>query len=475
MTERRRVVPILGFLLVVLAPRLVLLPVVYLSPDDITYAVLGREILHGDWPYSVAFDHKPVGLYLPFAAAIGLLGETTTTLRVLSLVIAAAGYVLAYVVARRMRMPPVVATGGAVLYSLLTLGNEGGAALSEQLVNVYLLGMVLMLLLPRGRWSAAGLGALAALAVNTNYIAGPACLVLGVWLLWRERRHPWRWLAAAVGAVTVTAGLLLPVVLWSDIGDYLRLQLAFLSGYSAPTERAGLGIEQWQGMVGAVVPLVAIGAVLATLSPAARSRPVLRWLLLLLVTAGAISVNGFFYPHYAMLLAVPVTFGLLTQLREWNPPQRVPVLAVVVGVASWALLLPMATTFAAGARSVALQRDFSPDRSQPASVNSAAVREITDPGDVVYSPEVVTYFLTGTRPPIRFFFPDHHLVAARAEALGSTPEDLMREVVAARPAAVVLGPTIPIPPEAAAVLARYVDEECRPHRLVGRTRVLDCR
>lgn len=474
MRDRRLLVPAVGFVAVVLVPRLLLLPAVAPSPDEMTYALIGREILAGHWPYSTVFDHKPVALYLPFAAAIGLLGESSTSLRLLSAVVASAAYLLTWVATRRLGADVWTATGAAVLLSLLTLGNEGAAALSEPILNVYLLVLVVLGTLPRTWVSALGVGAVAALAVHTNYLVGPTCLALTVWFL-RDSARLSHWLATAGGAVVTTAALLLPVAWRSDLGDYADLQLRFLRGYDAPAEGVGATVGAWHEMLAPQIPLVALAVLLAVLSPEARSPRVRAWGIVLLVSAAAISVNGFFYPHYAMLLAVPLTMGIAEQLRHWAPTRRRAVVAVTVVVAAWSLVPPMAPLLTSTARSVVVHRSLGPDPSQPASVVAAAVREVAAPGDVVYSPDVSVYLLTGTRPPIRFFFPDHHLLPAMTASLGTSPAAQMREVVAARPTVVVLLPsTHPLPSESAAVLQPYLDERCRVHREIGRSRVLDC-
>ena len=133
----------------------------------------------------------------------------------------------------------------------------------------------------------------------------------------------------------------------------MTLQVRFLLAYSPPPVRAGIGIDRWAAMMQPTVPLIAVAALLAALSPAARSRAAAGWALLLAAAVAAISANGFSYPHYAMLLAVPLTLLLVTQLRDWSPPAGPWVCAVLIGVAVCSLVLPEASVFATGARSVA--------------------------------------------------------------------------------------------------------------------------
>ena len=65
-----------GFIAIIALIGLMRLPVLELVPDrDVTtYAVIGRGILEGRSLYSDLWDHKPPGIHVTYAAAIGLLG-----------------------------------------------------------------------------------------------------------------------------------------------------------------------------------------------------------------------------------------------------------------------------------------------------------------------------------------------------------------------------------------------------------------
>lgn len=463
-----------GLVLTVLLPRLLVFPAVSLGPDEVAYGLIGRELWAGNWPYTTAFDHKPVALFLPYALAVGLVGETMTALRVLSLVVAVVGYVLVVVVARRMRVSLAAASAAACLYSLMTLGNQGSAALSENLVNLYLLGMVLMILLPRGIPASLGLGALMGFAVHSNYVVGPLCAVLGLYFLWRERRQPWRWVAAAAGLATMSVLVLLPVHLWSDLLDYVDLQVQFLTSYGASPERPSITILRWGRFLAPLVPLLAVSAVLAAVLPTTRTVAAARWVALLAVALVTISLNEYFFGHYLMLAAVPVTLLLVTQVRML-PAGRGLVLGIALGAAAWLLVLPMSVMLADGYRSIRDQGSLAPDQTTTQIRVATAVSEIAEPGDVIYSRNVHYYFLTKAELPTRFFFPSHHLADGITAARGTTRDEEMRQIVSKRPVAVVIDHMNPVPAAKDQVLAQYLEQECAEPRVVSRTRVYDCR
>lgn len=470
----RPALPLLGLLLTVVVPRLLLFPAVNLGPDEAAYGTIGRELWAGNWPYTTAFDHKPAALFLPYALAVGLVDDTTTALRVLSLVVAVIGFVLLVLVARRLRVGLVTATGAAGLYSLMTLGNQGAAALSENLLNVYLLGMVLMLLLPQGVPTAAGFGALMGLAVHSNYIVGPLCAVLGLYFLWRERRRLRRWVAAAAGLALVSATVLLPIHLWSDLADYLDSQVRFLTAYGAAPERPSMTLMRLGRFLQPMVPLMAVSALLAVVAPATRTLAAARWAGLVGVALVTISLNEYFFPHYLMLTAVPTTLLLVTQLRTLAAGRQA-VLAVALAAAVWSLVLPLAVPLADGLRSIREQRNLAPDRTAAQVQVAAAITEITEPGDVIYSRNVQYYFLARAGLPTRFFFPSHHLNARMLAARGTTIDEEMRQVVASRPRAVVLDHMNPVSAARDTVLTRYLEEQCTEPRLVRQARIYDCR
>ena len=464
----------MGLLVTVVLPRLLVFPVVNLGPDEIAYGLIGRELWAGHWPYLTAFDHKPVALYLPFALVTGLIGETTTALRVLSLTVAVLAYLLAYAVVRRMRLDPLMATALASLISLMTFGNQGLAALSENLLNVYLLAMVLMLLLPRGLAASAGFGALTALTFHTNYLAGPLCAVLGGYLLWRERRHLLRWAAAAAGLVAVSVALLLPIQLWSDLPEYVELQREYLASYSMLPRPPGVGLQLWQRFLEPFAPTATVCALLLALVPATRSRATARWVLLLGVALVAISLNGYYWQHYAILLAMPLTLLLATQLRA-TPAHRGAVAVVVLSAAVFSFVLPAAKPLTDGARSLSRQGNLSPDETAPQSVVAAAVRGITEPGDVIYTRNLHYYYLTGAKLPTRFFFPAHHLRPSLTAARQTTPDAEMRAIVATHPRVVVLDRTYRVPSGTDQVLVDYVKAECHRYAVIDQAFVYDCR
>ncbi|MFQ6170286.1 ArnT family glycosyltransferase [Oryzobacter sp. R7] len=466
---------VLGLLVSTVGPRVLAFPVVGLGPDEVAYAVIGRELAEGNWPYSVAFDHKPVGLYLPFALAVVMFGDSVTGLRALALVTASAGYLLAHALARRLGAPPVAAVLLAVTYGWFTVGNGGLAMISEHLLDVHLLGLALLLLARPGVPVALGLGALMALSVGTNYLVGPVVAALGLAFFWRTRSLPAAWFSSVVGFVSVTAALLAPVAIWSDLGDYFGLQADFLSGYEPTSTSEPALLAAWQAFLGPSSFALVVAAAVAVLNPNARTRAAAAWWALGALTVATVSLNQFFYRHYALLLA-PALIGLLAaQLRELPRPHAVGVAALTAAVTAWGVLVPTAPWLARGATAIARQHDLGPDRTDPRIRTAEALRDLVGPDRVMYTRDIHLYLLSGAEPPTRFFFPSHHTSAKYTAARGTTRDQEMWGIVARRPEVVVLNGVSALRPAQDTVLLDYLNASCASPMVVADARIHVCR
>jgi 4-amino-4-deoxy-L-arabinose transferase-like glycosyltransferase len=455
----------------VLVPRLLLFPVPYLGPDETTYALIGRSLLEGSLPYQGAFDHKPAALYVPFALAQLVFGQSIIALRALSLAVAMLSFLLVVAIARQVRLSYVTAACLALLHALLTLGNQGAAALSEPILNVYLLGAIFLALRRSARWwTPLGLGMLTGLAIHTNYLAAPMAATICLISLWHHRRHPREWFLVAAGIALLSALVLVPIWIWSDIGEYFRLQFDFLRSYH--DDRAWLDwIQAAMKMAQPMLVILALNGILGLVGTRSTWNRAVPWYAATCVGIASILAGGHFYPHYSILLAPPLVTLLAVQLSSMSG--RAPAMALVaVAMAAITSLMPQLPQLAHGARVVATQGSLHADRSSPHAQVVKQIKQITDPGDVIYSRQPLYYYLTGTAFPTRFVFPTHHSNEAYTRARGTTPAAEIREILGQNPVAVVMSRTkdahLPL-------LWEYVEHQCRLSTTIKNTQVWDCR
>ena len=228
----------LGIALLVLVLRLPFHPLAILSVDESAYMLVARDLLDGLWPFAGNFDHKPVGIYLHYAAAMALGGEDPSSIRWLTTIAGIASALTLFWMARRVAALPL----GTALFAVLawifaSFGLEGTSANSEMILAPYLLGwMAAFLGFAHGRTrfatSAIVSGALAGIAVQVNYLAGPllGCLYLAALATGPSERLRW---VLASGTVSIFVALLhwLPLELAGTLRNYLHLQAQFLGGY----------------------------------------------------------------------------------------------------------------------------------------------------------------------------------------------------------------------------------------------------
>jgi hypothetical protein len=354
----------------------------------------------------------------------------------------------------------------------MTLGSDGLGALSEHLLNVYILVMVWLLQMRRTTLVSLLFGAAIGLALHTNYLSGPLLAALGLFFLWRERRQPLRWVASAAGLVLVTAAVLMPIVLWSSISDYIHLQREFLSGYTIAPTPWTVVVQRFQRFLAPTLQVALVSIVLGLLVPAARTRAAAKWALLLAVGIIASSTNGFFWSHYALLLAPATVFLLGSQLRA-VPGRANAVAAVALLIATWSLVVPVIGPMAEGAGAISRQHNLLPDHQSDKFKVAEALSQDFRPGEVMYTRDLHYYYLTDAKLPTRFFFPSHHTNFAYTVLRGTTPDAEMRGIVAKHPKVVVLDQVGRVAPNKDRVLRRYLDQDCKK-RLVQAAEIYNC-
>jgi hypothetical protein len=294
-----------------------------LERDEGEYAYIAQRMFEGDWPYRDAFDQKPPGIFLAYAAAFALGGQTIEAVHGLLYVWAAASAALLFALVRRLE--GALAAACAVLaWGVASIDPRLGAtaANTEGFLALPALGALWCLLraLERGGlvwwWACGALGASACwfkpvAAANLIFTAA-----FGAVALWRARRPVGELTRAGLGLLAGAASLSLAFGLALAAGGAWEAFLDAVVWHNWRYARSltlAQGLHNLrvslQGQAPAQAPLWALALVALAHPRLLRVRT--RWLLggsWLASLAGA-AAGLYFRPHY-FLQALPALCGL---------------------------------------------------------------------------------------------------------------------------------------------------------------------
>jgi hypothetical protein len=446
-------VPLLVVLILVaaamLAPGLVVGP----SLDASVFNDVGGRVLHGVTPYVGAWDHKSPGIYLvvaatqatlgwlgswnaewllslvvsvgigiSIAAALARLGVTgwSRSLAAIGSTIFASHYLLA--LGGGLTEPPAALLAGSAL--VLAIRPAGGGRLAvigllvgvSALISLQLLpgGLIVLALALSQRPAGARVKAAAPLSLG---FAAPLAAV-GIWL-------------SAIGAMPAALDA---IVTYSG---------AYRSSSNAYGSTLSTSVAAWTILMSIFLVAPALWGAVSPLSRLAARRPtvyaVLLWIAATLVF---VVVQGRYYAHYAIALAVPIGIlaGLgLHRVAESLQRARRPWLKVLI---AFPLLLTLTVSVVAGVVSAALQLALVADSSVRMDAVSERLRDLPAGSLLVWGNEPRLYSLADRTPATRYAYL-YPLTTPRYSSAAQIDEVL--QVLENHPPAVVVDVGSPAP------------------------------
>ncbi len=393
-----------------LAPGLLIGP----SLDAAVFSHIGGRLLDSVPPYVGAWDHKPPGIYLVSAAAqaaLGWLGPWTADWLVS--VGASAGMGLAIAVTLQRLGVIGLARAGAALAAtiyatqfLLALGGGLTEAPATLLVAVALA----LALGPASGLRSAAIGALigAAVVVSLQLIpAGAAVLLLS--LLLRRRESLLTSTAMGVGLVIPLALVAAWLAVIGALPDAVDAVVHYSTAYRGSSGSYGTilaaPVAAWTVLASLflVTPALLGSFAVAGVPPAQRSVRIASavWIglsLLLFV------VQGRFYAHYAIPLAVPLGLlaglGLQRVAESWRRAMslgRRALIALPLGAA-------LVVSLVAGIVSGAMQLTPIQDESRRMDVVAARLGQLPSGSLLVWGNVPRLYDLAGRAPATRYSY-----------------------------------------------------------------------
>jgi hypothetical protein len=394
-----------------LAPGLLIGP----SLDAAVFSHVGGRLLDGVAPYAGAWDHKPPAIYLASGASHALLGWLGPWVADWLLSLGATvgiGAAVARVLARLgvAGLPRAIAAVGATILAgdyLLALG--GG--LTEPLATLMLAWALLLALGPQSAARAAGIGALVGLSILTSVqlLAG-GLVVLALALFLRPAA------ARARSAAVMAVGLWLPLAAfaaWLVAIGALPAALDALVAYSAAYRGAS---AEFGAILAAPVAAWTALASLFLVAPALLGiaslqripQPARAVMIAALVSIGAslvlFVVQGRFYAHYAIPLAVPLGIlagvGLHRARESLDRARAATTRAVIVGPFIVTLVVSLISSIISGGMQAA------PIADESARMQAVAerLRDLPAGALLVWGNEPRLYDLAGRAPATRYSY-----------------------------------------------------------------------
>ena len=392
-----------------LAPGLLIGP----SLDAAVFSHMGGRLLDGIAPYVGSWDHKPPGIYLASAvaqAALGWLGPWTAAWLLSLAASVGLGAAVAAVLGRLdvAGWPRALAAAGATILASHYLLALGGG-LTETPAAALAAWALVLAVRPGSR---AGLGAVGAL-VGISLLFSPQLLpaglaVLGLALFPRPA-GPWTAATIALGVCVPLAAVAAWLALVGALPAAADAVIAYSSGYRASAGAYGstlaAPVVAWTTLASLfLVAPALLGAATLTVASQPRRAVVIASLLWVGASLALFAVQGRFYAHYAIPLAVPlgVLAGLgLHRVREsLQHAGRAGSRAVIV----LPLVVTLAISVVTGALSTAMQIAPVADRSARMEAVAERLRDLPAGNLLVWGNEPRLYDLSGRVPATRFSY-----------------------------------------------------------------------
>jgi len=402
--------------------------------DQAVFAYVGSVISRGGMPYRDAWDLKPPGIYLAYAALASLTPNHGMAfmhlLRVADLVIALGVGGLLAAIARRCGHPDA-ATAAAGWYACLYLqGGYWGLAQAESWANLWVLGAILLCLSGNERTTGRILFAAGVLGGIGAILKFTTVLPLFPFMLWSIRKQELR--ARPGGVAGAVLGISLPLIgatMWMAAAGILPAYVEVQRGFVAPYTRLSASdpiqhlehVVRYSGQWLASLWLPGALALWAAVGLPKEHRAPRRLLAMLGCGLFAVWIQDKYFGYHWQTVLPAV--ALLAALGSVNVCRRLGLSAVRTQVACLSLIVLWAGgtqgSYYRDASRVALgtlsypqwlQRFGRPaggDNSFLANTWAADyVRRHTHLGDgvLVWGFEPAIYLLSDRRPPTRFFF-----------------------------------------------------------------------
>ncbi len=342
-----------------------------LERDEGEYAYAGQLLLEGVPPYSLAYNLKFPGVYVAYAAIMGVFGETTGGIHMGLAVANAATIVLVFLLARRLINAWAGATAAAA-YAVLSisptvLGLAGHA--THFVVLAALGGLVLLLrgIEKGGYWMFLWSGLCLGLAVLMKQPGAAFAVVAGLYLVWAAlATRPVRWRRSAGQLGLLVAGTLVPfgltclVLWWAGVFDRFwfwtfkyAAQYAAVVSFSDGMKMLKMSFGDYMGPAAGLWVLAGlglVGVILAAIIKRTRKAADAAVLLAVLLGLSFVATGAGFYwrSHYFILMlpAVAILAGAavglvcepLARIVWWKGLATLPlaVFTAVFGYAVWA-------------------------------------------------------------------------------------------------------------------------------------------
>lgn len=449
-------------LLVAGLTRAVVLPLSVIDWDESIYMLVGRDVLRGLLPYEGAFDHKPAALHYLFALAQLVFGGGVHAIRLLAIiVVTATALVLSWLMRTCASANFFTSASVGVIYAILSTLNGGLATNSEIILNLYLAAAFLIFyrsgmtrrFAPR---AALSLGGVFGIMVHTNYLAGlwvlAFCLVY--FLSVRSTLGLARGLKffgktgliVLAGFLAVSAVLLAPIIIWSDITHYFVKQYDFLSGYRAymgetlSILRITDALLKYIMILSVILFFLAYRFMTKKRGSAENRDMAYQMQVFLFFSTLAISASGRFYSHYFILLlpSLCILTGLTLNWPTEHPQGRRFFAAVAIVAAVTSIYFEpyhYSRGFKAHAEVLA---------GRPADFLKQIARDLKDVLDssdtvYVYDYHHVLYALLDVEPPTKYPFSHHHLDLYYAGLLSIDPATEVARILKQGPRFVITG------------------------------------
>ncbi|MCP4251247.1 MAG: glycosyltransferase family 39 protein [bacterium] len=405
-----------------------------LETDECNYAYIATRLVAGDSLYVDVWDHQPPGIFVLFAAVVGVCGNDPLVFRWLAVAVSLVTMVLMFAVARRAGGRPAayLAVG---LFALCSSdpGMAGEGCNRELFMNPFALAAVWLLLrreMPSRR-DVMVAGLMLGLASTIKTIVAAQWAVLALWLLvraWRSAEPQKRLRAAAAALLTFGLG---PLAVWlAAVGHYVangrvaefweatflfNLEYAateggywvrFVDFFRAPIHRFVFlsTIPLW---IGAGIAAV----VLPFMAPGRRYAAGTALVGYLFGSYLAVCLPGQLWPHYYYLMLPPLILVLAVALGQamrlrWPSQWARPIRGVAGGLGGAVVvgLVALQCRFYLLVPTLRITDPRYDSRDLWGRAQGENVARVTDPDDtvLVYAQDVGVYYYSGRRCATRF-------------------------------------------------------------------------